>query len=170
MNMKLNAAARLTADSPVIAPSESFKHSNEEDFKERKSDSQHKQEKKEAPGLPETGTEASSTAVSEGFDLPQTDAQYATKQGANVIKASLRLLADRLHSGTEDDPLTMDMEDSGVTEAADTSDGDVFPLDYGFNMVGEEGNTNYMNVQGAKERIESDADPKIFGVGSQPLG
>jgi len=163
--MKLNAAARLlAADAPVIAPSDSYKSTNEREFQDRKRDSEHER-KKEAPEPAAPSAEASSTSVSEGFDLPQTDAQYA---GVNTIKASLRLLADNLH--TEDDPLTMDMEDAAVIKAGDTSDGNVFPLDYGFNMVGEEGNTNYMNVQAAKERIESDADPKLFGLASQPLG
>jgi hypothetical protein len=149
--MKLKASTRLLADSPVIAPSDSFRDENKEQLKDRQSESR-KTEKTDT-GSP--SAEASSTAVSQGSQaLPQTESTYA------------RLI----QSGAEDDPLTMDMEDACT--AGDTSDGYVPNSETGFELEGPDVDENYLNVRGCstEDELLADADPTLWNNAEQPMG
>jgi hypothetical protein len=180
--MKLNAATRLLADeAPVIAPSDSYKHENENDLKNRQSDREHdtdntsseehkeegSAEESEWPGAIDDETEihdthASSTHSAEEPTIDADDAEYA-------IHAHVRLLADTLN--TESDPLTQDMEDACVADS--TVDGIVPNTEEGFPLKGDDVDENYMNVRGeldAASRLSADADPKLFDLAEQPLG
>jgi len=160
--MKLEASQRLLADSPVIAPSDSFKSKNEDKLKEWQSDS----DKTEHSDSGAPSTEASSTAVSQGpYALPQTEDSYA------------RLL----QSGVEDDPQTMDYEDacSAVADGArggqsggSTNDGYVPNSETGFKIEGPDVDKNYLNVRGKScdDELLADADPKLWNNAYQPMG
>lgn len=159
--MKLKASIRLLADTPVIAPSDSFKEDNEEQLKDRQSESR----KTEHTDSGTPSTEASSTAVSLGpQSLPQTENNYA------------RLI----NSGVEDDPLTMDYEDActadglaGGQSGGSTSDGYVPNSETGFKIEGPDVDTNYLNVRGNStidDELLADADPKLWNNAYQPMG
>ena len=157
--MKLNAATRLLAEENVIAPSDSYKHENENELRHQQTEHQHdqkQQQRENEQNKPEPSTEASTTP--EAID-PLTD----TAAPQFAVRAHFRLLADRLN--TESDPLTDAEEDACM--ASDTVDESSLPGATGYNMVGEEGNTNYMNVEG---ETLADADPRLFDVANQPLG
>jgi hypothetical protein len=146
--MKLEASTRLLADS-VIAPSDSYKHENENKLKDWQHESQQTDHADNDPS-----TNASSTAVSQGpHALPQTESNYA------------RLLS----SSIEDDQLTTGYEDACV--GSDTSDGIVPNSEVGFPLRGEDTENNYMNVRGCdEEEMLADADPKLWNTAYQPMG
>lgn len=155
--MKLKASTRLLADSPVIAPSDSFRDENKEQLKDRQSESR----KTEHTDSGNPSTQASSTAVSDGSQaLPQTESNYA-----RLIK-----------SGIEDDPLTMDYEDActaGGLAGGSTSDGYVPNSETGFMIEGPDVDNNYLNVRGNStndDELLADADPKLWNNAYQPMG
>ena len=147
--MKLEASIRLLADSPIIAPSTSFKDQNEEKLRHQQSESDETEIHDNTPS-----TKASSTAVSQGpHALPQTENSYA-----RLLKA-----------GVEDDPLTMEYEDA--CSASDTSDGIVPNSETGFPIEGPDVEDNYLNVRGCpEEEMLADADPKLWNQAYQPMG
>jgi hypothetical protein len=160
--MKLEASKRLLAEAPVIAPSNSFKDENEDKLKNWQSQS----EKTEHTDNEPAGTEASSTAVSEGVSaLPQTENSYA-----RLLKA-----------GVEDDPQTMAYEDAcsasdgatGGQSGGSTADGYVPNSETGFNIEGPDVDKNYLNVRGnstGDDELLADADPKLWNNAYQPMG